>query len=166
MAEEYVISVVLEGNASSLSSATDKASNSQKRLKTSTVDANISMLIFLAYKTLSIAMSYGDAKAKTTDAAATGVLTAATAKLNVVMAMNPFILIAMAIVVVVAALWLLEKKFGIITSAVDMLNDALKAMDDVLGRIRDGLAGMASGLQDVLDKLTLKGLRDGLHGVT
>lgn len=220
MAEEYVISVVLEGNASSLSSATDKASKGQKKLKTSTVDANVAMLaqlarfqamtaamnqtvgglnkmtgaleaagapkaltntmrnltkvlefiigpmeIYLAYKTLDIALHYGSAKAKTTDAAATGVLTAATAKLNLVMAMNPFILIAMAIIVVVAALWLLEKKFGIITKSVDMLNDALQAMDDLLGRIRNGLGGMLSGLKDVHDLITLKGLRKGLHGV-
>ena len=220
MAEEYVISVVLEGNASSLSSATDKASKGQQKLKTSTVDANVSMLaqlarfqamtaamnqtvgglnkmtgaleaagapqvltenmrrltkilefiigpmeIWLAYKTLSIALSYSDAKAKTTDAAATGVLAAATAKLNVVMAMNPFILVAVAIVVLVLALVYLEKKLGIITGAVDMLNSALDKMDAFLGKIRNGLAGVASGMQDVVDMITLKGLRDGLHGV-
>ena len=220
MAEEYVISVVLEGNASSLSGATDKASKGQKKLKTSTTETNIAMLaqlarfqavtaamnqtvgglnkmtgaleaagapkvltenmsrltkilefiigpmeIWLAYKTLSIALSYGDAKAKTTDAAATGVLTAATAKLNAVMKMNPFILVAVAIVVLVLALVYLEKKLGIITGAVDMLNSALDKMDAFLGKIRNGLAGVASGMQDVVDMITLKGLRDGLHGV-
>ena len=220
MAEEYVISVVLEGNASSLSSATDKASKGQKKLKTSTADANIAMLaqlarfqampaamnqtvgglnkmtgaleaagapkaltntmrnltklmefiigpmeIYLAYKTLSIALHYGDAKAKTTDAAATGVLTAATAKLNLVMKMNPFLLVAMAIIAVVAVLFILEKKLGIITKSIDMLNEALQKMDEFLGRIRDGWAGVAKGMQDTLDLITLKGLRDGLHGV-
>jgi len=58
MAEEYVISVVLEGNASSLSSATEKASKGQKKLKTSTADANIAMLAQLArFQAMTAAMN-------------------------------------------------------------------------------------------------------------
>ena len=198
MAEEYVISVVLEGNASSMTQATKKGSKSQKDLENATKNANIAMLaqlarfqamtaamnqtvgglnklagglealgfersaeamrkftkimeliigpmeIYLAYKTLSIAMSYGDAKAKTTDAAATGVLAVAQGALNAVMAMNPFILIAMAIVIVVLALIHLEKKFGIITKAVDALNDGLQALEELLLKIVRAAKGLIS----------------------
>ena len=58
MADEYVISVVLEGNASSLSSATEKASNSQKDLKTNTDSANISFLAQVArYQAMTAALN-------------------------------------------------------------------------------------------------------------
>ena len=48
MAEEYVISVVLEGNSSSMTNATNKASKSQQNLKTSTDSANIALLANIA----------------------------------------------------------------------------------------------------------------------
>ena len=48
MAEEYVISVVLEGNSSSMTNATNKASKSQQTLKTSTDSANIALLANIA----------------------------------------------------------------------------------------------------------------------
>ena len=48
MAEEYVISVVLEGNASSMTNATNKASKSQQTLKKSTTEANVALLANIA----------------------------------------------------------------------------------------------------------------------
>ena len=48
MAEEYVISVVLEGNSSGMTNATNKASKSQQNLKTSTDSANIALLANIA----------------------------------------------------------------------------------------------------------------------
>tara|TARA_R100000231_G_scaffold4648_1_gene7782 strand:+ start:48 stop:719 length:672 start_codon:yes stop_codon:yes gene_type:complete len=48
LAEEYVISVVLEGNASSMTNATNKASKSQQTLKKSTTEANVALLANIA----------------------------------------------------------------------------------------------------------------------
>tara|TARA_R100001594_G_scaffold40463_2_gene72393 strand:+ start:534 stop:1202 length:669 start_codon:yes stop_codon:yes gene_type:complete len=48
LAEEYVISVVLEGNSSGMTNATNKASKSQQNLKTSTDSANIALLANIA----------------------------------------------------------------------------------------------------------------------
>ena len=58
MADEYVISVVLEGKAGSLTSATDKGSESQKRLKQSTQGANIEFLAQVArYQAMTAALN-------------------------------------------------------------------------------------------------------------
>lgn len=55
MAEEYVISVVLEGNANSMVGATNKATQSQKNLKKSTDSANIALLANIAVFQASVA---------------------------------------------------------------------------------------------------------------
>ena len=58
MADEYVISVVLEGKAGSLTSATDQGSESQKRLKKSTQAANIEFLAQIArYQAMTAALN-------------------------------------------------------------------------------------------------------------
>ena len=48
MADEYVVSVVLEGDSNSLTNATDRGSRSQKNLKKSTDDANLAFLAQVA----------------------------------------------------------------------------------------------------------------------
>ena len=48
MAEEYVISVVLEGNASSLTSAQSKATQGNKSMEKSATDANVAFLANIA----------------------------------------------------------------------------------------------------------------------
>jgi hypothetical protein len=58
MAEEYVISVVLEGNASSLKTATDQGVKGQKKLKKSTQEANIEFLAQVArYQAMTAALN-------------------------------------------------------------------------------------------------------------
>ncbi len=58
MADEYVVSVVLEGNSSSLQSASDRGSDSQKRLKKSADDANIAFLAQVArYQAMTAALN-------------------------------------------------------------------------------------------------------------
>ena len=48
MADEYVISVVLEGKSGSLTSATNKGADAQKNLKGATQAANIEFLAQVA----------------------------------------------------------------------------------------------------------------------
>ena len=58
MADEYVISVVLEGNASSLTNATDKATKGQKKVKSATQEANIAFLAQVArYQAMTAALN-------------------------------------------------------------------------------------------------------------
>ena len=58
MAEEYVISVVLEGNASSLKTATDQGVKGQEKLKKSTQEANIEFLAQVArYQAMTAALN-------------------------------------------------------------------------------------------------------------
>jgi len=58
MAEEYVISVVLEGNSSSMTNATKKASKSQKELTQSTQAANVAFLAQVArYQAMTAALN-------------------------------------------------------------------------------------------------------------
>jgi len=58
MAESYVISVVLEGNSSSMTNATKKASKSQKELTQSTQAANIAFLAQVArYQAMTAALN-------------------------------------------------------------------------------------------------------------
>lgn len=58
MAEEYVISVVLEGNASSMTNATNKAAKSQRNLKKSTTEANVAFLAQVArYQAMTAALN-------------------------------------------------------------------------------------------------------------
>tara|TARA_R100000234_G_scaffold112608_1_gene86399 strand:+ start:578 stop:1240 length:663 start_codon:yes stop_codon:yes gene_type:complete len=58
MAEEYVISVVLEGNASSLKKATDEGAKGQGKLKKSTQEANIEFLAQVArYQAMTAALN-------------------------------------------------------------------------------------------------------------
>ena len=58
MANEYVISVVLEGNASSLTNATDKATKGQKKVKSATQEANIAFLAQVArYQAMTAALN-------------------------------------------------------------------------------------------------------------
>ncbi len=58
MADEYVISVVLEGNASSLSNATDKGTQGQKNLEKSTTATNVALLTQLArYQAMTAALN-------------------------------------------------------------------------------------------------------------
>ena len=58
MADEYVISVVLEGDATSLSNATNKGADAQKNLKTNTQAANIEFLAQVArYQAMTAALN-------------------------------------------------------------------------------------------------------------
>jgi len=58
MAEEYVISVVLEGNSSSMTNATKKASKGQKELTQSTQAANVAFLAQVArYQAMTAALN-------------------------------------------------------------------------------------------------------------
>ena len=58
MADEYVISVVLEGNASSLTSATNQGAKSQRNLKKNTDDANLAFLAQVArYQAMTAALN-------------------------------------------------------------------------------------------------------------
>ena len=58
MADEYVISVVLEGKAGSLTSATKEGTDAQKRLKDSTQAANIEFLAQVArYQAMTAALT-------------------------------------------------------------------------------------------------------------
>tara|TARA_R100000664_G_C2743583_1_gene131739 strand:- start:407 stop:1084 length:678 start_codon:yes stop_codon:yes gene_type:complete len=58
VADEYVISVVLEGNASSLSNATDKGTQGQKNLEKSTTATNVALLTQLArYQAMTAALN-------------------------------------------------------------------------------------------------------------
>ncbi|HAI42193.1 MAG TPA: hypothetical protein DCM40_30825 [Maribacter sp.] len=58
MADEYVVSVVLEGNSSSLQSASDRGARSQDRLKQSTQAANIEFLAQVArYQAMTAALN-------------------------------------------------------------------------------------------------------------
>tara|TARA_R100000995_G_scaffold78807_2_gene49605 strand:+ start:170 stop:862 length:693 start_codon:yes stop_codon:yes gene_type:complete len=58
MAEQYVISVVLEGNASSMNSASKQVEAGQKRVKTSTEEANIAFLAQVArYQAMTAALN-------------------------------------------------------------------------------------------------------------
>ena len=58
MADEYVISVVLEGNASSLTNATDKATKGQKKVKSATQEANLAFLAQVArYQAMTAALN-------------------------------------------------------------------------------------------------------------
>ena len=58
MADEYVISVVLEGKAGSLTSATKEGTDAQKRLKDSTQAANIEFLAQVArYQAMTAALN-------------------------------------------------------------------------------------------------------------
>ena len=58
MADEYVVSVVLEGNSSSLTRETDRGSDSQKRLEKSTQNANIAFLAQVArYQAMTAALN-------------------------------------------------------------------------------------------------------------
>ena len=58
MADEYVISVVLEGNATSLSNATNKGADAQKNLKKNTDSANIAFLAQVArYQAMTAALN-------------------------------------------------------------------------------------------------------------
>jgi len=58
LADEYVISVVLEGNASSLTNATDKATKGQKKVKSATQEANIAFLAQVArYQAMTAALN-------------------------------------------------------------------------------------------------------------
>ena len=58
MADEYVISVVLEGNASSLTGASDKGAQSQKNLEKSTTATNVALLTQLArYQAMTAALN-------------------------------------------------------------------------------------------------------------
>ena len=58
MADEYVISVVLEGNASSLKRSTDEGAKGQEKLKTKTQEANIAFLAQVArYQAMTAALN-------------------------------------------------------------------------------------------------------------
>ena len=58
MADEYVISVVLEGNATSLTNATNKGAESQRNLKKNTDSANIAFLAQVArYQAMTAALN-------------------------------------------------------------------------------------------------------------
>lgn len=58
MADEYVISVVLEGNATSLTNATNKGADAQKNLKKNTDSANIAFLAQVArYQAMTAALN-------------------------------------------------------------------------------------------------------------
>ena len=58
MADEYVVSVVLEGNSTSLESASNRGADSQKRLKKSTQEANIEFLAQVArYQAMTAALN-------------------------------------------------------------------------------------------------------------
>ena len=58
MAEEYVISVVLEGNSSSMTNATNKATKGQKQVKAATQAANIAFLAQVArYQAMTAALN-------------------------------------------------------------------------------------------------------------
>lgn len=58
MADEYVVSVVLEGDSNSLTNATDRGSRSQKNLKKSTDDANLAFLAQVArYQAMTAALN-------------------------------------------------------------------------------------------------------------
>ena len=58
MADEYVISVVLEGNASSLTNATNQGAKSQRNLKKNTDDANLAFLAQVArYQAMTAALN-------------------------------------------------------------------------------------------------------------
>ena len=58
MADEYVISVVLEGNATGLSNATNKGAESQRNLKKNTQAANIEFLAQVArYQAMTAALN-------------------------------------------------------------------------------------------------------------
>ena len=58
MAEEYVISVVLEGNSSSMTNATNKATKGQKQVKAATQEANIAFLAQVArYQAMTAALN-------------------------------------------------------------------------------------------------------------
>ena len=58
MAEEYVISGVLEGNSSSMTNATNKATKGQKQVKAATQEANIAFLAQVArYQAMTAALN-------------------------------------------------------------------------------------------------------------
>jgi hypothetical protein len=58
LADEYVISVVLEGDANSLANATNQGAKAQKNLKTSTQEANIAFLAQVArYQAMTAALN-------------------------------------------------------------------------------------------------------------
>ena len=58
MADEYVISVVLEGDANSLANATNQGADAQKNLKTNTDDANLAFLAQVArYQAMTAALN-------------------------------------------------------------------------------------------------------------
>ncbi len=58
MADEYVVSVVLEGNATSLESASNKGAGAQRNLKKSTDDANLAFLAQVArYQAMTAALN-------------------------------------------------------------------------------------------------------------
>ena len=58
MAEEYVISVVLEGNSSSMTNATNKATKGQKKVKSATQEANLAFLAQVArYQAMTAALN-------------------------------------------------------------------------------------------------------------
>ena len=58
MADEYVVSVVLEGNSTSLESASNRGAGSQDKLKKSTQEANIAFLAQVArYQAMTAALN-------------------------------------------------------------------------------------------------------------
>ena len=58
MADEYVVSVVLEGDSTSLANATNKGARAQKNLKTNTDSANIAFLAQVArYQAMTAALN-------------------------------------------------------------------------------------------------------------
>jgi hypothetical protein len=58
LADEYVISVVLEGDANSLANATNQGADAQKNLKTNTDDANLAFLAQVArYQAMTAALN-------------------------------------------------------------------------------------------------------------
>ena len=58
MADEYIVNVVIEGNSTSLESATNRGARSQDRLKQSTQGANIEFLALVArYQAMTAALN-------------------------------------------------------------------------------------------------------------
>ena len=110
--------------------------------------------MYIAFSKLSTVVNFAEAKAKLSNATATGILTGATTALTTAFKANPIGMIVVGLILLTITLIALENKFGIVTKSVDMLNQVFDMLAGKVDKVLDSIKGVTSAAAELGDALT------------
>ena len=110
--------------------------------------------MYIAFSKLSTVVNFAEAKAKLSNATATGILTGATTALTTAFKANPIGMIVVGLILLTITLIALENTFGIVTKSVDMLNQVFDMLAGKVDKVLDSIKGVTSAAAELGDALT------------